>query len=962
MPAEKHPLQKHTRMMIASMSLLVFFVIFAGIIAAYINRFNRELEDESQTHLSEVASYISAYMTSAVTDTQESLKSAASAIALMDDSQMRMDYLQKISKQYSFTYIGCAGIDGQLYATVPTESVDVSGEEYFKAALRGESTVSNLTRKIFKDKAASGILLAVPLGKDTNSPGGVLVAMMEISHLSRALSLESFGGEGFPYVFDKNGAIIMRTKSLDFNNLFNAWRTLEFKKGYSYEKFYDDVINDKEGLLRYTYLGVDKYAYYSALPFNDWSIVNVVAEEAVSARATSLTQELIFIGVIMVISFVGLIFTVLHAYSSSQDSKAETNAKSAFLANMSHEIRTPMNAIVGLSEILLRDDLAPGQRSKVQNILNSGKGLLTIINDILDLSKIESGKFTIIDDPYEMESMLYDLTVIAAMRIGEKPVEFLIEIDPFLPRSFVGDMGRVKQVLLNIVGNAIKFTGSGSIRLIMDGKQEKDVWTLRMEVRDTGIGIRAEDLDKLFGSFSQVDTRRNRNVEGTGLGLSISQRLCEMMGGGISVTSEYGKGSSFIATIRQGATSGIPAATIPDEGFSLLVCEASEILREYEITCMDKLGLHYDMCSTPEEFAEKMKHADYTHALAAADILNRQEGQERDVCPITLYKLNEHTLIDSGSINIYLPLFPMQLPYALIGLTDHVHILKNVGIGINAIEPMPYVTILIVDDNPVNIQVAKGLMEPYKMQMDAASSGSESIEAVQNKSYDLILMDHMMPVMSGIDAMKHIRTLPDERFKTLPIVALTANATNDARRVFMKEGFDDFLSKPIETQKLDEILRKYLKPLNSARAALNPAPPPFEESPIAPPTAPIPSPPDCESGEVNFQGGLERMGSFSVYIMILETYLRSTKEKLPKLPEWLKTNKERFVIEIHGLKSASAAVGADNLSVLAKDMEQRGKEEQFEDMEKSLSYFLKRSEVVLGEIEKYLAQTKKEQS
>lgn len=958
MPTEKPPLQKHTRMMIAAIILLAFFVIFVGIITAYIKRFNRELEDESQTHLSEVASYISAYMTSAVTDTQESLKSAASAIALMDDGQTRMDYLQKIGEQYSFAYIGCAGMDGKLYATVDSESVDVSGEEYFKAALRGENTVSNLTRKIFKDRAASGILLAVPLGKDKDSPKGVLVAMMEISQLSSALTLESFGGEGYPYVFDKNGTIIMRTRSLDFNNLFNVWQTLDYKEGYSYEEFYDNVMNDRAGLARYTYLGVDKYAYYSALPFNDWSIVNIVDEAAVSARANSLTQELIFIGVIMVISFVGLIFTVLHAYSASQDSKAETNAKSAFLANMSHEIRTPMNAIVGLSEILLRDDLTQGQRSKVLNVLNSGKGLLTIINDILDLSKIESGKFTIIEDPYEIESMLYDLTVIAAMRIGEKPVEFLIEIDPTLPRSFVGDMGRVKQVLLNIVGNAIKFTNSGSIRLIMDGKQEADAWTLRMEIKDTGIGIKGEDLDKLFGSFDQVDTRRNRNVEGTGLGLSISKRLCEMMGGRITVTSEYGKGSSFIATIRQSAAPGTQEAAMPNEGFSLLVCEASEILREYEINCMDRLGLQYDMCATPEEFAEKLKNTDYSHALAAADILNRQGVPEGNIHPITLYKLNEHTLIDSGAINIYIPLFPMQLPYALRGLNENIHALKNVGISMNTIEPMPYVSILIVDDNPVNIEVAKGLMEPYNMQMDAASSGSESIEAVQNKSYDLILMDHMMPVMSGIDAMKHIRALSDERFKTLPIVALTANATNDARRLFMKEGFDDFLSKPIETQKLDGILRKYLKPLNSARAALNPVPP---ASAVYSP-APIPSPWDCESAEVKFQEGMERMGSFSVYIMILETYLRSTKEKLPQLSEWLNTDKERFVIEIHGLKSAGAAIGADALSTLAKDMEQRGKEGRFADMEKSLTYFLKQSEAVLGEVEKYLVQAKKEQS
>lgn len=945
MSAKKVILHKDTRVKIAAAMLVGFFGVFVWLIASYIVRFDKELTSENQTHLSEVTSYVTAHMTSVVADTQEALKAVAAAVCVIEDPQEQMAYLEEIGRQYSFSYIGCTDSKGKMYATIPSESVDVSEEEYFKKAMSGESTISNLTRKIFKDKAASGILLSVPVGKD--SPKGALVAMMEVSQLSKALSLESFGGEGYSYIFDKKGTIIMRTKSLDFNNLFTAWQSVDFNRGYSYEKFYDDVMNDREGLLRYTHYGVKKYAYYQSVPFNNWFVINIVSEKAVSAKAESLTKELILVGGVTLLSFIALMLLVLRSYRISQESLEATNTKSAFLANMSHEIRTPMNAIVGISEILLREDLSSGQRSKVLSIQNSGKGLLIIINDILDLSKIESGKFTIVDEAYEMESMLYDLSIIAALRIGEKPVDFLIEVDPLLPRCFVGDMGRVKQILLNLVGNAIKFTDRGYIRVTIDGGLQNGIWSLRFAVKDSGCGIKKEDLNQLFISFNQVDIQKNRNIEGTGLGLSISQSLCEMMGGTITVLSEYGKGSVFTAALHQGEATGTQTGELEEGEFSLLLCEESEILRDYMSTCMNKLNLHFDLCCTPEEMAVKRLNGSYTHILAAENMLKQlgEQGYDDGSRPVTLYKLNEHSMIDSNAINIYVPLFSLQLPHALSGISDRAHSPGDAGFNISSIEVMPHISILVVDDNMVNIQVAKGLMEPYHMQIDHALSGREAIEAVQNKSYDLILMDHMMPGMSGTEAMKQIRGLPEERFKMLPIVALTANAANDARGIFMAEGFDGFLSKPIETQKLDRVLCKYLRELNTSRQKLHPV--------IIPPAAVEEQKPqpltNLNSDEIQFQEGIERMNSLPVYIIILETYLSSLREKLPLLNEWLQTDRERFTIEIHGVKSASAAVGANALSMLAERMEKHGKAGQFEDMENLLSLFMRKAEGVLKE-------------
>ena len=393
---------------------------------------------------------------------------------------------------------------------------------------------------------------------------------------------------------------------------------------------------------------------------------------------------------------------------SRQLAESANAAKSNFLANMSHEIRTPMNAIIGMSDIALLDEHLPEQnRSQFTEISVAANNLLSIINDILDISKIESGKYELIEDTYELAGLLNDVSNIISIRVQEANSRYQLQVDPTIPGKVIGDVTKVRQILLNILGNAAKFTKDGLVKLSVGWNQNQKEAQLVFDVEDTGIGIKEEDIDKIFGEFTQVDTRKNRIIQGTGLGLAISRHLAQMMNGDITVSSVYGEGSKFHITIVQQ-------------------------VEEYE-----ELG------------------------LPVATALEKRE-----------YQITE--------------------------------IKKNINII-----PRPEARILIVDDSRVNLMVASGLMKKYNMQIDTASRGMEAVEMVKNTDYDIVFMDHLMPEMDGIDTTKTIRALGD-KFEKLTIIALTANAVGEAKNLFLEEGMQDFLSKPIEMKALDEIINRWL--------------------------------------------------------------------------------------------------------------------------------------------------------
>lgn len=499
-------------------------------------------------------------------------------------------------------------------------------------------------------------------------------------------------------------------------------------------------------------------------------------------------------------------------------------AKTNFVSNMSHEIHTPMNSIVGITEILLRSRHSPKEQEYLLNIQSSGRVLLTIINDVLDCSKMEAGKMQLFDEPYDTCSLFHDLRISMENRIGHSGLELIYDIDQDIPCKLKGDMGRIRQVIINLVNNAIKYTEKGSVRFSVHVRQKNtDKVMLYYEVADTGIGIRKEDQKILFDAFQRVEMDRNRYVEGTGLGLTISQNLVNMMGGVIEVESEYGKGSRFFFTIEQTIIDPTPVSAVNYNG-------QKDNVTEKEAECL---------------FIAPEAH------------------------------------------------------------------------------------ILLVDDNELNLVVAKELLKPLRMQIDTAENGLQAVKMVRGSQYDLVLMDHMMPVMDGIEAAKAIRALPEDKYQKLPIIALTANAMVDARKEFLNAGMNGFVAKPIDFARICNQLKLWL-PKDLVRDV------PKEEAKklLADDLSDREIQPEDPQMGFSFEEGVKHCGSKAALMKTIRIFYRTIDSKANKIEQCLKEGLiGDYVIEVHALKSSALLIGAVPLSEAAKELEDYGKQGKTEVLE-----------------------------
>ena len=510
-----------------------------------------------------------------------------------------------------------------------------------------------------------------------------------------------------------------------------------------------------------------------------------------------------------IVGLIGVVRDISKHKEMEEKLLSASKAKSDFLARMSHEIRTPINAILGISEIVLQDEtLTPSVQESASQIYNSGDLLLGIINDILDLSKIEAGKFELRCDKYELASLISDTMSLNIMRIGSKPIEFVAEVDENLPSLLQGDELRVKQILNNLLSNAFKYTEKGTVKLsIYVEKVEKieggeSDLTIGMKVSDTGQGMTEEQVKRLFEEYSRFNTEANANIEGAGLGMNITQNLINIMNGKIFVKSEPNWGSVFTVLLPQKRIGS------------------------------DVLG---------KELAENLQNF-------------RTSGKKR---------------IKSAQVML---------------------------------EPMPYGSVLVVDDVEANLYVAKGLMTPYKLSIETASSGFEAIEKIKSGNiYDIVFMDHMMPRMDGVETVKNIREYGYAR----PIVALTANAVVGQSEMFLANGFDDFISKPIDVRQLNAVLKKFVQD---------------RQTPHVIETARRQKPDPDDTAQ------LAKNPKFA------EIFARDIVKSIAVLEETCK-NPESFedediktyTISVHGLKSSLAYMGESALSQTAAKLEQAGR-------------------------------------
>ena len=442
--------------------------------------------------------------------------------------------------------------------------------------------------------------------------------------------------------------------------------------------------------------------------FSLFSFLEIIMTMVRSKRTFTIDASGVFVlgGLVCLLYFAILdqlkVFDVIK--QEAMDAIAATNAKSEFLANMSHEIRTPINAIMGMNEIILRDSSEENVKEYAKDVKSASEYLLSIVNDILDFSKIEAGKIEIVCDNYDLSGLILGVANLIEMKAEGKGLKLIVDVNEKLPSKLYGDDKRVREILTNILNNAVKYTDEGFVKLSIDGVISDDTLTLKIEVKDSGQGIKEEDLDTIFSSFSRVNKKKNKNVEGTGLGLTITKSLIEIMGGTISVESEYKKGSTFTVTLPQ------------------------------KIVSFEKIG----------------------------DLSKRR------------YLVSEGENVNKKEFEI------------------------------------PDTSILVVDDTPLNNKVISMLLSKTKAEVTCILSGEEMLKLICERHFDLIFLDHMMPNMDGIETLNISKTLENNKCMDVPVIALTANAIVGAKEMYIEAGFDDYLSKPVKSEALMDIIEKYI--------------------------------------------------------------------------------------------------------------------------------------------------------
>ena len=758
------------------------------------------------------------------------------------------------SAQFDESYTGIYGVIRGEYVDgvgwVPPDDYDPTVRDWYKSAIEADG--EPIIASPYVDAQTGNVIISVVQSlSDRNNVLGLDLTLSDVQEVVEGIQID---GNGYGYILNYDGTVIAHPDAEE--------KGMNYSEQPEKSVLFNKAVEVGKGNFNMKVDGKECTVFVDEV-LDQWHLIIVIEsssllDDTVKILTVSILINLIVFGLISVFYIIGYRYErrmnrrieemkdieQKREYEAKlltlEKSAAESanKAKSDFLADMSHEIRTPINAVLGMNEMILRESEDDRIIEYASNIKSAGNTLLSIINNILDFSKIEDGKMTLVPVEFDVAELIGNLVNSIYERARAKGLEFNVDIDRSVPSKLFGDDVRISQVIMNLLTNAVKYTESGSVTLsVRKTDQRKGNVDLRIEVTDTGIGIKDEDLNKLFKSFERIEERRNRHIEGTGLGLSIVSKLLAMMNSRLDVDSKYSIGSTF--------------------GFDL----------NLKVIDPEPIG----------DYEERRK----------AHMRNMEK-------------------------------------------TEHLY--------------APKAKVLVTDDNGMNLKVATNFLKIFGITPMTCSSGKETIELLKTNKFDIVFLDHMMPLMDGIETLK---ILKDEKLvDDTVVIALTANAVVGAEEQYLNAGFDGYLSKPIIIKDVEKALRTFLPADVIESGTLEPA-----ETVSSSMPAPV-SVDKARALGLNVDAAIEySCGEEDLYIELLTDYAKNAEDKCYTLASYIENNSlANYRILIHSLKSSSKMIGADELSALAKDLEDASARNDEEYVKSHHDNFAKKFKELAGKI------------